>query len=88
VTTEANEGIGQAIEKWVDSLPSIDGRSPGILGDWICVAAMVAVDDEGDPRVEYYLALKNGTMLPHLATGLLHEGLALIRGGRVGHDDD
>ena len=88
MTEEANDAIGQALEKWVESLPSADGHPIGILGDWACVMGMVDVDSDGDARVQYYLAMKSGTMLPHVLVGLLHEGLNQARLGRVGDSDD
>lgn len=74
----ANEEIGQRLEQWVRELPSEDGGDSGMLGDWMAVVSMVSVDDEGQPRVQYYLTMRGGTMLPHMLHGLLDIGKDLI----------
>lgn len=72
----ASEDIQAALETHLSSLPMEAGEAdPGIIGDWIAVVSMVAVDDEGQPRAEYYLLMRGGNMLPHVAKGLLAEGL-------------
>ena len=75
--SEANRAIGESIERWVDSLP-FEGEAggTGILGDWIAVVCMVDVNAEGAPAAKYYLAMKDGTMLPHIAEGLLNQGIS------------
>lgn len=83
MASEHNDRIGQAIEEWVQSLP---GEDPGILGDWIVVASMVAVDEQGTPRCEYYLGFRGGTMLPHVAKGLLSEGMDQVELSRSEDD--
>jgi hypothetical protein len=76
MTSRENEAIGQAFENWVGSLSDeTEGRGFGMLGDWLAVVSMVVVDEEGDPRVKYYVALRDGSMLPHVAKGLLYQGL-------------
>lgn len=73
---EANDAISEAFEAWVGSLTDqTEGLGPGVLGDWLAVVSMVSVDSAGDPRVMYYLVMRNGTMLPHVAKGLLYQGL-------------
>lgn len=65
--------VGEAIEKWVNDLPW-DGEGPrneGMLGDWLAIACFVSVDSEGRPNAQYYVAMKDGTLLPHVAHGLL-----------------
>jgi hypothetical protein len=77
--SEAHDRIGEALESYVHSLPpgdAVDGDF-GMLGDWCAVVAMVAVDDQGIPRVEYYLVMRDGNMLPHVVKGLLGEGIDL-----------
>jgi hypothetical protein len=72
----ATEKIGQAIEEHIASLPDqTDGQGAGMLGDWIAVVSMVSVDDAGQPRTQYYLVMREGNMLPHVAKGLLYEGI-------------
>lgn len=69
---EANNAIGRSLSEWVNALPAeVEGQDVGILGDWMAVVSMVTVDDEECPRAEYYLAMKDGTLLPHVAEGLL-----------------
>lgn len=73
---EANAHISEALEAWIAALPDeTEGQGIGVLGDWLAVVAMVNVDEQGDARVQYYVALKGGTMLPHIAEGLLRQGL-------------
>ncbi len=71
---DASQAIGASLEAWVNSLPSDDGESVGILGDWVAVVCMVDVTPEGVPVANYYIALKDGQMLPHVAHGLLVRG--------------
>lgn len=71
----ANEEIQQALEEHVLSLPREDPGDPGMIGDWVAVVSMVVVDEEGDPRTEYYLVMRGGAMLPHIVKGLLREGI-------------
>jgi hypothetical protein len=81
--SEHNAALSEALETWVNSLPAeVIGEDIGMLGEWIAVVSMVSVDSEGDPRTEYYLAMRNGTMLPHVAIGLLYQGLEEVRGSR------
>jgi hypothetical protein len=70
-----NEAISGAIEAWVASLPFEGDGDIGVLGDWVSVVCMVRVNDEGEPVAHYYLGFKNGTSLPHVAEGLLRQGL-------------
>lgn len=71
----SNEAIGEALESWVNGLPSEDGESVGVLGDWVAVVAMVDIGSEGQPVCNYYVAVKGGSMLPHVANGLLSRGM-------------
>lgn len=75
--SQQHDDIGQALEAWVSSLPfeGKPGEGPGILGDWIAVVAMVDVGPDGSPRAEYYVALRDGSMLGHVAKGLLRQGM-------------
>jgi hypothetical protein len=69
---EANEAVARSLEEWVAALPAeVAGENQGMIGDWLAIVCMVAVDGEGDPRAEYYLVMKDGTLLPHVAEGLL-----------------
>jgi hypothetical protein len=87
--SEHHDTIGAAFEDWVHSLPSDGSGESGILGDWVAVVAMVNVDAEGHPRVEYYLCMRDGSMLPHVGKGLLAEGIDLMDQQREdGSDDD
>lgn len=70
-----NEAVGNALEGWVNSLPFEGDWNPGILGDWVAVVCMVDVDSKGHPVCKYYLAMKEGNMLPHVIKGLLSQGL-------------
>lgn len=71
-----NEAISEALEGWVNHLEDqTEGQGCGVLGDWLAVVSMVTVDAEGQPRTRYYLAVKGGTMLPHVALGLLYQGI-------------
>lgn len=79
--------VGRALEEWVNGLPRGDDGDIGMLGDWIAVVCMVAVDDEGQPRAEYYLAMKDGALLPHIAQGLLAEGMDQLERRTVGGED-
>lgn len=85
MTTEDNQRVSQALEGWVQGLPNqTPGQGSGILGDWIAVVSMVAVSPEGHPVTEYYLCMKDGTMLPHIAKGLLYEGVDQVDAQREG----
>jgi hypothetical protein len=68
-----SNAIGKAIEKWVTELPweGEEPRNEGMLGDWLAIACFVSVDGEGRPNAQYYIAMKDGTLLPHVAHGLL-----------------
>lgn len=80
---ESNLGISAAFEAWIESLEDkTDGQGRGMLGDWIAVVCMVEVDEEGDPRAQYYLAMKDGTMLPHIGEGMLRQGLKELEANR------
>lgn len=76
--------IGQAIEKWVSELPwdSNGERNEGILGDWMAIACFVDVDSEGRPNANYYIAMRDGTLLPHVARGLIVQAKAELPGMR------
>lgn len=77
---EANQAIGDAVEAWVNTLEDeTDGQGPGVLGDWVVVACMVDVKD-GVPVGNYYVAMKTGNMLPHVAQGLLSRGIDELEG--------
>lgn len=83
---EANRAVAASLEQWVSSLPIEDaGGDIGILGDWMAIVTMVAVDEDGDPRAEYYLAMKDGTLLPHVAEGLLAVARQKIHGAALGN---
>lgn len=77
---EANAAIGNALEAWVTSLLSVDGESVGVIGDWVAVVAMVDVRSDGTPVAEYYVALKDGSLLPHVAAGLMSRGIDELAG--------
>jgi hypothetical protein len=74
----ASDAIGAALEKWVEVLPFAADSSGGIgvLGDWVAVVCMMDVNEEGQPVAQYYLAMKNGSSLPHTVDGLLRQGLS------------
>jgi hypothetical protein len=80
--TEYHDAVGDALEAWVHGLPLDETASGsgdiGILGDWIAVVSMVRVNADGVPVTEYYLCMKDGTMLPHMALGMLQVGNHLI----------
>jgi hypothetical protein len=84
---EHNGKLSDALEQWVNSLPMEGDGDIGLLGEWIAVVTMVSVDEDGEPRAEYYLAMRNGTMLPHTALGLLHRGLYEIKKAERGEED-
>jgi hypothetical protein len=79
---EFHDAVGAALENWVVNLPGDEtietGAEVGMLGDWLAVVSMVRVSSEGSPVTEYYLCMKDGTMLPHMALGLLSVGNHLI----------
>lgn len=67
--------VGKAIEQWLANLPW-EGEGPrdiGFLGDWLAIACFTSVDAAGHPTAQYYLAMKDGTLLPHVALGLLEQ---------------
>jgi hypothetical protein len=74
---EANRGVAVALEEWVSKLPDRTeaGGGVGMLGDWMAVVCMVDVREDGVPVCQYYLAMRDGNMLPHVAAGLLSRGL-------------
>jgi hypothetical protein len=43
----------------------------GMLGDWLVVGAVVRIDEDGDPDATYFTAMTGGSMLQHIALGLL-----------------
>ena len=73
----ANQGIQAALENWIAALPfEGEGNSPGVMGDWIAIVCMVDVDPmDGKPKAQYYLTMRDGALLPHVAKGLLNEGM-------------
>jgi hypothetical protein len=84
-----HDAVGAALENWVTNLPNADELEPGdigILGDWLAVVSMVRVNADGIPVTEYYLCMKDGTMLPHMALGMLQVGNHLI-GDQTGDRD-
>jgi hypothetical protein len=90
--TTHHDAVGDALEAWVNGLPDDDGAVSGsgdigVLGDWMAVVSMVRVSSEGVPVTEYYLCMKDGSMLPHMCLGLIEVGKHLITdqtGGRDG----
>lgn len=72
---EQSAKVHAAIEAYIAALPDSDGVDVGMLGDWLAVVSMVAVDDEGRPRTQYYLIMRDGSLLPHVALGLLQVGV-------------
>lgn len=58
--------IHKAIEEYM-----ADYHIDGIAGDWVLIGAAMTVDDEGDPDCQYFIAMKDGTLLQHVALGLL-----------------
>ena len=77
---EQSSKVHDAIEGYIADLPSEDGEDIGMLGDWLTVASMVTVDAEGQPRTQYYLIMRGGGMLPHVALGLLQVGVDEVSG--------
>jgi len=73
--------LGEAIEKW-----SAGMGFEGILGDWIVVGAMVRVDDDGDPNADYFIGFSGGTMLQHVALGLMSKGDEMLSDGTATED--
>lgn len=47
----------------------------GMLGDWILISAVVRVDEDGEPDCRYSVAMRDGSMLQHIAVGLISKGL-------------
>jgi len=80
--TEYHDAVGDKLEKWVHGLPvdeTVSGEGDiGVLGDWMAIVSMVRVNNEGVPVTEYYLCMKDGSMLPHTCLGLIEVGKALI----------
>jgi hypothetical protein len=74
-TDAARAKVQEALEEWVASLPMDGPGDVGLLGDWLAVVSMVAVDADGQPATEYYLVMRDGSMLPHVARGILYQGL-------------
>lgn len=74
----ASDKLGQAITEHID--PS------GMLGDWVVVACSVEVDAEGDPVCQYHMAFSGGSMLDHIAIGLVNKGRELLSGGEMRED--
>jgi hypothetical protein len=80
--SEYHDAVGDALESWVHGLPPDEGVSGegdiGMIGDWIAIVSMVRVNEDGIPVTEYYMCMKDGTLLPHMALGLLSVGNHLI----------
>lgn len=70
--------LGEAIEKWSEGM-----GFEGMLGDWIIVGAMVRVDESGDPNADYFIGFSGGTMLQHVALGLMAKGDEMLSDGTV-----
>ena len=68
--------LGEAIEKWSEGM-----GFEGMLGDWIIVGAMVRVDESGDPNADYFIGFSGGTMLQHVALGLMAKGDEMLSDG-------
>lgn len=75
-----SNNIGRAIEEWVGELDGEVDR--GVLGDWLTIACYVSVDSKGNPTAQYYIAMRDGNLLPHVAEGLLVRAEAELDGLR------
>jgi hypothetical protein len=88
----AREKVGEALEAWVNALPMVDRETVekgiGILGDWVAVVCMVDVDEAGVPAANYYVVMRGGSMLPHVAHGLLDRGHTELDEREQGGDDE
>ena len=67
--------IHEAIEKYM-----ADYRIDGVAGDWVLIGTAMSVDDEGDPDCQYFIAMKDGTLLQHVAIGLLIKAREVLAG--------
>lgn len=77
---ESSEAVARSLEEWVAALPEEEtGTDVGVLGDWLVIVSMVRVEADGQAVTQYYLTMKGGGMLPHVARGLLHQGLHELR---------
>lgn len=65
--------LHEALEQYLDG----QGFS-GMLGDWVLVGSVVRVDPDGDPDCEYFVAMAGGSMLQHVAIGLLGKGVQVL----------
>lgn len=61
--------VQSAVQEYMD-----DYGFEGIAGDWLLIGTSLTVDAEGDPDCEYFVAMKDGTLLQHVALGLLAKG--------------
>lgn len=60
-----------------------------LLGDFIVISCGVALADDMTPISAYWLTFSEETMLPHIARGLLAEGMdRLLTGVRIERDDE
>jgi hypothetical protein len=76
----ASAKLQVAIEEYLSAYPEID---PGAqLGDWLLVTAAVRVNDDLEADADYYLAFRGGSMLAHVAVGLLDIARDLLLNGK------
>lgn len=59
----------------------------GLLGDWLVIGTVVRVDNEGDPDATYFVGFTDGTMLQHVALGLLRKAEDILLSGGAEEGD-
>lgn len=85
---QASDALHEAIQKYVQDIGGLDLRADGTLGDWMLVASSVFVDErDSTPNCDYFVAFKGGSMLQHVAYGLLKKGQQLLESGQLEEDE-
>lgn len=76
----AQEALAAAIERCIAVNQMPDGD---MVGDWMVIGTSVGIDEEQDPRAAYYLLFSRGSMLEHVALGLLSKAEDLLVNGEM-----
>lgn len=82
----ASDTLGAAIAEHFQGTENL--REDGMIGDWIVIACQVYVDGDGDPNAQYLMAFSGGSMLAHVAQGLVSKADDMLAGGEFQEDPE
>jgi hypothetical protein len=77
VHRQAVQATHEVLEQFV-----MDQGFEGMLGDWIVFGSVVKVDEDGDPDAQYFVAMTGGSLLQHVALGLVEKGKDVLLNGQ------